>query len=64
VLWKTQSLIMRDVSVDFLFTLCTYLPLYSGGLWEYVTVHSKDCTRKFSYRETLLCYLMLRGLLQ
>ncbi len=28
-LWKTYSLIMRDVSVDFLFTLCTFLPLYT-----------------------------------
>jgi hypothetical protein len=40
-LWKTYSLIVRDVSVDFLFTLCTFLPPYtSRGLWKCVSVHS------------------------
>jgi hypothetical protein len=40
-LWKTYSLIVRDISVDFLFTLCTFLPLYtSRGLWKCVSVHS------------------------
>jgi hypothetical protein len=29
-LWKTYSLIMRDVSVHFLVTLCTFLPLYTS----------------------------------
>ena len=29
------------VSVDFLFTLCTFLPLYtSRGMWKCVSVHS------------------------
>jgi hypothetical protein len=40
-LWKTFRLIVRDVSVDFLFTLCTFSPLYtSRGLWKCVSVHS------------------------
>jgi hypothetical protein len=40
-LWKAYSSIVRDVSVDFLFTLCTSLPLYtSRGLWKCVSVHS------------------------
>ena len=42
-LWKTYSLIMRDVSVDFLFTLCTFLPLYtSRGLWKCVSTVTDD----------------------
>jgi hypothetical protein len=40
--WKTYSLItVRDVSVDFLFTLCTFLPLYTRReRWKCVSVLS------------------------
>ena len=40
-LWKTHSLIMRDVSVYFQLTHSTILPLYtSRGLGKSVSVHT------------------------